>query len=72
MFDRFCQVHRRLVHDTHHEAIARRAAWRALCVSLRGNGDTHHTVQSQDREAERRAASHGRLQTGRHDEELLF
>src|SRR5712671_606059 len=71
-FDRLCEVHRRLVHVTHHKAIASRAAWRALRVSLRGDSNAHYTVESKYRKAERGAAPHGDLQTGRHDQELLF
>lgn len=71
-FDRFCAVHRGLVHAAHHEAIAGRASRRSLRVSLRGDGNAHHTVESQDRQAERGTALNGNLQAGRHDQKLLF
>ena len=71
-FDRLCEVHCGLVHDTHHQAIARRASRRPLCVSLRGDGYAYCTVEPQDRQAERGAAPHGSFQAGRHDQELLL
>jgi hypothetical protein len=72
ILDRLCQVHRGLVHATHHEAISGRASRRPLCVSLRGDRNADHTLESQDREAERGTAPNGNFQTGRHDQELLF
>jgi hypothetical protein len=60
-FGRFCAIHRGMVHDTHHQAIAGRASGWPLRLPLRGDGDTHHTVKSQDRETERRTAPHGNL-----------
>ena len=72
IFDRFLEVHRRLVYDTYHKTVAGSTFWRALRVSLRGDGNAHYTVEPQGRQAERGAAPDGNLQTGRYDEELLF
>jgi hypothetical protein len=47
-FVRFCAIHCRMVHDTHHQAIASRPSGRSLRLSLRGDGSAHHTVESQD------------------------
>jgi hypothetical protein len=58
---RFCAIHRGMVHDTHHQAIAGRASGWPLRLPLRGDGNSHHTVKSQDRETERGTAPHGNL-----------
>jgi hypothetical protein len=71
-FDRLCEVHRGVVHDTYHQAIAGGAPRRALCVPLRGDGNAYCAVEPQDRQAQRGAAPYGCLQAGRHDQELLF
>jgi hypothetical protein len=71
-FDRFLEVHRGLVYDDYHKAIAGSTVWRALRVSLRGDGNAYYTVEPQDRQAERGAAPDGDLQASRYDQELLF
>ena len=59
--DRLREVHRGLVHAAHHKAIAGRAHRWSLRVSLRRDGNTDHTIESQDRKAKRRTAPHGSL-----------